>query len=646
MCGIAGVVNRHAGQAAAPELCRAMADAIAHRGPDGEGMWIGDGTALIHRRLSIIDLAGGAQPIANEDGTVQVVCNGEIYNYQQLAAELISRGHVFRTKSDTEVLVHLYEECGAELVHRLRGMFALAIWDARRGELLLARDRVGQKPLYYYHDDQQFLFASEPKAILAHAAIERKVDLEALEQYLTFGFVPSPRSIFRGMQKLPAGHTLRLHSDRRHLALQRYWALDVPTADAASKTESQWLEAFDNKLQETVAAHLVADVPVGAFLSGGLDSSTIVARVAEQRGQPPATFSIGFDETDFSELPYARQVSKQFGTRHSEQIIRPEAAHCLEELTAYFDEPFADTSAIAMLCLARLTSQHVKVALSGDGGDEALGGYMRYAHDLREHAVRRLLPDLLRHGLLRPLAAAWPQMDWLPRPLRLRSTLANLANDAAGAYANTLSQCRLGLRHQLLNGDVRRQLAGSRPERCITQSFGESGDPLRRMIACDVAVLLPDDFLTKVDRATMAYGLEARPPLVDHELLELAIRIPSSLKVQGSQTKYLLKRVMDERLPRDVVWRAKRGFELPIDGWLRGPLLPVVEDMLLSHGARISEWFDLAVVRRLVTAHRRGHGRHGAVLWSLLVLEQWARHYLAPAQKFDTRPTPAIAVAC
>jgi asparagine synthase (glutamine-hydrolysing) len=614
-----------------PAVLKAMGDSIAHRGPDGEGLWRDPGLGLVHRRLSIIDLAGGDQPIGNEDGSVQVVFNGEIYNYQELRAGLEGRGHRLRTRSDTEVLVHLYEDEGEDLVNRLRGMFTFALWDRRRRRLLLARDRLGIKPLYVYRDAEKLLFASELKGILAHPGVNPSVDPAALEDYLAFGMVPGPRSIFRGIEKLPPAHTMLVRDGAAAGAARRYWQLRFE-ADRGP-TEGEWQEAVRAKVEEAVRLHLIADVPVGAFLSGGVDSTVVVASSAGQTPEPLQTFSIGFAEESVSELPYARATAAHFRTRHAEQVVTPDAATLLGDLTHYYDEPFADTSAVPTFLLSKLTARSVKVALSGDGGDEGFGGYARYAHDLGEAAVRRRLPVWLRRGL-GAAAGVWPKADWLPRPLRAKTALTNLALDAGPAYANTLQLCRPPLRRRLLAPDVAATLNGHRPETAACAAFAAApaDDPLAGMIAADVATLLPDDYLVKVDRASMAHGLEVRPPLLDHELLELTARIPSALKVHDGQTKWVMKQAFRGRLPGDTLTRPKQGFEVPVDNWLRGPLREMFEDVALAPNARLHGLIDRPVAADLFRAHRRGTGRHGAVLWSVLVLACWADRYLPAAR--------------
>jgi asparagine synthase (glutamine-hydrolysing) len=643
MCGIAGVLYADLARPADPAVLRAMGASIAHRGPDAEGCWTEPGVALVHRRLSIIDLGGGDQPIGNEDGSVQVVFNGEIYNYRELRTALEARGHRFRTHTDTEVLVHLYEEEGDRLVERLRGMFAFALWDRARQQLLLARDRIGIKPLYLYRDAEKLVFGSELKAILAHGAVPREIDAESLEDYLAFGIVLGSRSIFRNIEKLPPAHLVTVQPGSLDRAPWRYWQLRI--APEHGPHANDWEEAIQAKLEETIRLHLIADVPVGAFLSGGLDSSMVVALAAGSTREALQTFSIGFEDESFSELPYARLVARRFETQHFEEMITPDAVSLLDELTEFYDEPFADSSAIPTYLVSRLASKQVKVVLSGDGGDEAFGGYARYAHDLKEAAVRGWLPAWFRRLALGPVARVWPKADWLPRRLRAKTLLTNLSLDADAAYANTLAVCRPPLRRRLLNAEVRAGLNGHDPGHAIRNHFtaAPAGDTLGGMITADVGTILPDDFLVKVDRASMAHGLEVRPPLLDHELLELAARIPSRWKVRQGQTKWIFKELCRSRLPAEVIDRPKHGFEMPIDGWLRGPLREVFESAVLSPHGQVAELVDQTTARSLYSAHVRGTGRHGAVLWSLLVLARWAERYLVTPGK-DHIPCRATAM--
>jgi asparagine synthase (glutamine-hydrolysing) len=628
MCGIAGVLYADRAQPVERTVLRAMGDSIAHRGPDAEGYWIEPGIGLVHRRLSIIDLSGGDQPIGNEDGSIQVILNGEIYNYQALRADLERKGHRFRTCSDTEVIVHLYEDEGENLVSRLRGMFAFALWDRQSKRLMLARDRVGIKPLYLYRDAKKLIFGSELKAILAHPGVERAIDVAGLEDYLAYGMIPGAGSIFRNVEKLPPAHILVTSASALDRSPRQYWQLRIEADERLAADE--WEEAIRAKVSEAVRLHLIADVPVGAFLSGGLDSSVVVASCAGLTKEPLQTFSIGFREESFSELPYARRVAEQFGTRHVEEVVTPDAASLLDDLTHYYDEPFADSSALPTFHVSRLARRSVKVALSGDGGDEAFGGYARYAHDLREDKVRRCLPYWLRRLALGPLARVWPKADWLPRPLRAKTALTNLSLDAGAAYANTLTLCRLPLRRRLLSADLASGINGHDPRRIIQRFHSTSppNDPLAGMLAADMGTTLPDDFLVKVDRASMANGLEVRPPLLDHELLELAARIPSRMKVFQGHTKWILKQTYSQQLPSSAVDRPKQGFEIPIDAWLRGPLRDQFEASVLQPGTRISGLVNQSVARKLYRAHLAQTGRHGNVLWTLLVLARWADRYL------------------
>lgn len=631
MCGIAGVLYADPARPVELSVLRAMADALAHRGPDADGYFSAPGAGLAHRRLSIIDLEGGDQPIGNEDGSLQIIFNGEIYNYHGLRDDLQKKGHKLRTQSDTEALVHLYEEDGPALVERLRGMFAFALWDGRRRQLLLARDRLGIKPLYVYRDSAKLLFGSEIKAILAHPDVVKQLDPAALEDYLAFGIVPGPRSIFRRVEKLPPAHVLTVRADDLGASPRRYWQLRFE--GDTTRSLDDWAEALRAKVDEAARLHLIADVPVGAFLSGGIDSSVTVALAARHADEPLQTFSMGFAEEAFSELPYARQVAERYGTRHTEEIVTPDAVSLLDELTRYFDEPFADTSAVPTYLVARLARRSVKVVLSGDGGDEAFGGYARYAHDLKEARLRRLLPSWLRRWLFGPLGRVWPKADWLPRPLRFKTALTNLALNSGAACANTLSVCRPPLRRRLLARDVATELNGHEPERAIltAHAAAPADDPLAGMIAADVGTLLPDDFLVKVDRASMAHGLEVRPPLLDHELFELAVRIPSAWKVRHGETKWLFKQVFRDVLPPALVNRPKQGFEVPVDAWLRGPLREVFEAAVFDPGSPLRALVDRDTVRDLYQAHVGGTGRHGNVLWGVLVLARWAGRYLRAA---------------
>lgn len=628
MCGIAGVLYRDETRWVDPMILKRMSDSIAHRGPDAEGFWSSPGIGLAHRRLSIIDIAGSQQPLSNEDGSVHVVFNGELYNYRALRPLLEQHGHTLQTDGDTETLVHLYEDRGDRLVDLLRGMFAFALWDSTSRRLLLARDRIGIKPLYVYRDAEKLLFGSELKAILAHPDVDRGLDVRALEEYLAYGMVGGTRSIFSRIEKLAPAHLLSVTPDTLGATPRRYWSLGAQTHVARSTAD--WLDAVRDKIDESVKLHLIADVPVGAFLSGGLDSSVMVARAVQHAGGAVQTFSIGFQEEAFSELPFARLIARRFGTEHHEAIVTPDAVQLIDRFVHHYDEPFADSSAVPTFLVSHLASQHVKVVLSGDGGDEAFGGYPRYAHDAWESAIRDRVPVWLRRGLLRRLAAMWPNTQWLPRPLRAKTLLTNLSLDADAAYANSLAICRLPLRRRLLQSDLVRDLNRHDPGRLIREAYaaGAPGDPVAAMIAADVRVRLPDDYLVKIDRASMAHGLEVRPPLLDHELLELAMTIPSELKVKGRLTKWILKEAYRDFLPPVVVERRKQGFEIPIDRWLSGPLRNMFESAVLASSAPVAGYLNQDVARRAYQQHLSGiSSRQGNMLWSLLVLARWVDRY-------------------
>jgi len=628
MCGIAGVLYAESNRLVPKALLGQMAASLAHRGPNASSVWSAAGIGLVHTRLSIIDLATGDQPIGNEDGSVQVVFNGEIYNYREIREQLKARGHRLRTTSDTEVLVHLYEDFGDAFVSQLRGMFAFAIWDARRKRLLLGRDRLDIKPLYVYRDAEKLLFGSELKAILADPSVPRQVDDLALNDYLAFGMTVGARSIFRRVAKVPAAHTVAAEFSNLNQPAQRYWQLAFKTNEKLSAAE--WQEIVRSKVADAVKSHLVADVPVGAFLSGGIDSSVVVACATKAAERPIQTFSIGFREQRFNELPFARMVADAYGTQHVEQIVTPDAVSLLNDLSYYYDEPFGDSSSIPTYLVSKLASRHVRVVLSGDGGDEAFGGYARYLHDVREAAIRRRVPRWMRQAVLAPAASAWPRSDWLPRALRAKSFLTNLSLEPAQAYANTLSLSRSDARRALMARHRRAAIHVDEGDHAIRSAYesADSDDALISMCAADLAVTLPDDYLVKVDRASMANGLEVRPPLLDHELLELTMTIPSRWKIRGGEGKWIMKQAFHADLPAGILKRPKAGFEIPVDDWLRGPLRPVFEEVVLNASAPVADLVDQSVARKLFEAHGRGWSRHGSVLWTLLALGAWANRHM------------------
>lgn len=620
MCGIAGIL-RLDGTDANPDTTRAMSDRLRRRGPDGEGIYIDNAVGLGHRRLSIIDLEGGRQPIANEDGTVWVTCNGEIYNFAELRHQLEQKGHRFRTRSDTEVIVHAYEEWGEESVKRLRGMFAFAVWDARRGRLFLARDRVGIKPLFYLQLPGVFAFASEIQALFALAEFEPTVDLQALDLYLHFQYIPAPFSIYREVRKLPPAHSLVVSAERGANEPTRYWNLNFKPNSKLS--EGEWVERLDAALSETVRSHLVSDVPFGAFLSGGVDSSMVVAYMSQALNQPVKTFSIRFDQANFDEGSYAQEVANRFHTEHHEKFVRPNALEILPALVRHYGEPFGDSSSIPTYYVAQAAAEHVKMVLSGDGGDEIFAGYSRYEHLVHTHRkptgiyreVRYALGGAARSlGMRPPLPAPWATWYQMVAGVDDESGERLWLPDYRHLRAKTTSW---------FQGQCNRLQA---PDLCSQFQY------------LDITTYLPDDILTKVDVASMYHGLEVRVPLLDHLFMELVAEIPSDLKLKrngetnGSRMvgKYLLKKTGERFYPAAFLNRPKRGFEVPIRDWFAGELRPELETRLLNPAGRLGDFFDLNYIRSLIEEHavRRCHTPR---LWSLLFLSEWFQHQLRPA---------------
>lgn len=616
MCGIAGFVGAELPGDEARALVRRMTAIIRHRGPDEDGHWEGDDAALGMRRLSIIDVAGGQQPMTNEDGSVVVVFNGEIYNYQEVRAELEARGHRFATNCDTETLVHAYEDDGPEFVRRLRGMFAIALWDRKRRRLVLARDRFGKKPLYYAHDGQRLVFGSEIKSLLQAPWVVRTPDPTALAEFFTFGYIPAPRSALRGVAKLPAAHTLVFEDGR--LDVRRYWQLDfTPTVRDDEETAARRIREL---LFEAVRLRLISEVPLGAFLSGGIDSSIVVAAMSQVGTERVKTFSVGFEEEDLSELDYARLIAQRYDTEHHEFIVRPDLVDVLPKLVWDFDEPFADISMVPTYYVSKLARQHVTVALSGDGGDELYGGYPRYTRGLEDLRLARQL------GPLRPLATAAAAL--LPEGAKGKNRLRSLGSDPAKHFVEMASAFPTPLRERLLAPALRDTGGDSRAAqlRCFAQTEGL--DFYTRMQQADVEVYLTDDIMTKVDRASMLCSLEARAPLLDHVLAEYVAALPHEIRNRNGQKKYILKKAMGDLLPEQTLTRSKIGFGLPVDQWMRGPLRDLSWDVLTSTRAAGRGFLDQRVVREVLDAHRAEGRKNGRRIWALLCFELWCRTYL------------------
>jgi asparagine synthase (glutamine-hydrolysing) len=627
MCGIAGVVHGDPRHPIDPDVLRRMTAVMAHRGPDADGFHLGPGIGLGHRRLSIIDVAGGDQPIYNEDRTAAVILNGEIYNFRELRADLEARGHRFATRSDTEAIVHAWEEYGEGCVGRLRGMFAFALWDDRSRRLLLARDRVGKKPLYYATSSESLSFASELKALLQDPRLKQVIRLEALDDYLSLGAVAAPATIFEGVHQLPPAHYLLW--ERGSIRTVEYW--DVPRPEVVHRSEAEALEAFDEVFTDAVRVRLVADVPLGAFLSGGVDSTAVVEAMARLSDRPVVTTSVGFADRAFNELEHARVVARTVGSEHHEVVVEPRAADVLPRLVWHLDEPFADSSALPTYYVAKAARERVTVALSGDGGDEVFAGYQRrYGLALGEARLRRWLPGPVRAGLIGPLGRIYPKADWLPRPLRARYLLQNLGASPERAYFGDVSIIRGEEKAALISADLRRRLGDYDPFDAFVRHFDRRRglDPLSRLLYVDLKSWLAHDILVKVDRMSMANGLEVRAPLLDHKVIEFAATVPPDLKYRGRESKYLLKRHLAGRVPRSVVHRPKHGFEIPLARWLRGELRDVAHDLLFAPRSLARGYFRPERVRVMWAEHQRGTRDQASGIWSLMMLELWHRTFV------------------
>lgn len=611
-----------------------MCALLEHRGPDASGIHRDGNVALGIQRLRVIDLDTGDQPIYNEDRSVVVVLNGEIYNYQELRAELRRRGHTLATGGDTEVIAHLYEDYGVDCVRKLHGMFAFALWDARRRQLLIARDRVGKKPLVYSLRDGVLSFASELGALLADDEIAREVDHEALDAYLTLGYVPAPLTAVRGVRKLPPAHTLVLRNGE--VELKRYWKLDYATK-ISDESVAELCERLRAALRVATKRRMVADVPLGAFLSGGIDSSAVVAAMAEQASEPVRTFSIGFDHQQFDELPHARQIAERFGTIHEEFRVSADAIEIVPTMIRHYGEPFADSSAIPSFYLAELTRRHVTVALNGDGGDESFGGYTRYVANAlagRLEVLPRGLRRTVAHGGARLLSGG----RIASAKNKARRFARTLALDAPARYASYVSWFDPGQRRGLYD-DAFAAEAGLAGERVIAASWeGASGEAVvDKLLEVDVNTYLVGDLIPKIDIATMAHGLEARSPFLDHELMQLAASIPAHLKVRRSQKKWILREALRGWLPDDTLDRPKQGFSVPLSTWLRTDLRPWAREILLDRESLGRGYFDAAAVAGLLDRHQAGADDDAKRIWALVTLELWHREFIDPPRTHELR---------
>jgi asparagine synthase (glutamine-hydrolysing) len=626
MCGITGIFDTRGKRAIAVDILQRMNESQHHRGPDEGSVHVEPGLGLGHRRLSIIDVSTGQQPIFNEDGSVVVIYNGEIYNYQELIPELTALGHQFRTKSDTEVIVHAWESWGEDCVKRFRGMFAFALWDRNRETLFLARDRLAVKPLYYAMlDDGTLLFGSELKSLLAHGGLKRDIDPLAVEEYFSLGYVAEPRCIFRQARKLAPAHTLSVRRGHALPAPREYW--DVRFTLNSPITVEDACEELRARLRESVRLRLISEVPLGAFLSGGVDSSTVVAKMAELSHEPVNTCSIAFDDPAFNEAEFAQSVADLYRTRHFVETVRSDDFDLIDTLAGLYDEPFADSSAMPTYRVCQLARKHVTVALSGDGGDESFGGYRRYQLHLMEERMRAALPPGLRRPLFGALGRIYPKADWAPRVFRAKTTFEGMARTSIEGYFHSMSVLRAPLRAALFTPRLKAELGGYGAQDVFERhaANADTDDPLALIQYIDLKTYLVGDINTKVDRASMAHSLEVREPLMDHLLVEWLATLPSSLKLRGREGKFFLKKAMEPSLPRDVLYRPKMGFAVPLSRWFRGPLRQRVRDAVLGHRLASTGWFDRGTLEHLVESHESGARDQSAPLWSLLMFEAFLR---------------------
>ncbi|MGO8754198.1 MAG: XrtA/PEP-CTERM system amidotransferase [Gallionellaceae bacterium] len=629
MCGIVGIFDCNGQREVDQTLLARMNQTQFHRGPDEGGLHTEPGVGLGHRRLSIIDLSSGHQPLFNEDGSVVVIFNGEIYNFVDLIPELQALGHIFRTRCDTEVIVHAWEQWGEACVDRFRGMFAFALWDRNKETLFLARDRMGVKPLYYgFAQDGTLIFGSELKALTAYPACGRKIDPCAIEEYFAYGYVAEPRTIYQNSYKLPPGHTLTIKRGQPLPQPREYW--DVPFQPIATLSEDEAQEELLHLLRESIKIRLVSEVPLGAFLSGGVDSSAVVATMAGLSDDPVNTCSISFGDSAFNESEYAAQVATRYKTKHHVERVDPNDFDLIDRLAAIYDEPYADSSAIPTYRVCELARKTVTVALSGDGGDENFAGYRRYRWHLNEERMRGLLPTSLRRPLFGMLGRVYPKADWAPKIFRAKATLEGMARDSVEGYFHSISLLSDAMRDRLFSPGFKRELQGYRAVEVMQRHDAHSPtrEPLARVQYLDIKTYLVGDILTKVDRASMAHALEVREPLLDHKLVEWASCIQPSLKLKGREGKYIFKKAMEPHLPDDILYRKKMGFAVPLASWFRGPLKEKVRSAVLGPVLAKTGYFDAEYLHELVDQHQSGLRDYSTALWTLLMFESFLRQVM------------------
>ncbi len=644
MCGIVGLFDTRGRRAIDRQVLLRMNQVQIHRGPDEGELHIEPGLGFGHRRLSIMDVSSGQQPLFNEDGSVVVVFNGEIYNFQELAKELADLGHVFRTHCDTEVIVHGWEEWGERCVDRFRGMFAFAVWDRNQRTLFLARDRLGIKPFYYgLLEDGTLIFGSELKALLAHPDFNRGMEPSAIEDYFAYGYVPEPKTIFSHALKLSPGHTLTLCTGQPMPHPRRYWNVSFAPHGRIPVEDAQ--EELIARLRESVRIHLMTEVPLGAFLSGGVDSSAVVAMMAGLMDDPVNTCSISFGDPAFNESHYAQQVADRYHTGHHVEQVDQNDFDLIDKLAALYDEPFADSSAMPTYRVCELARKRVTVALSGDGGDENFAGYRRYRWHLYEERMRSALPLGFRKPLFGLLGKLYPKADWAPKYLRAKSTFEALARDSIEGYFHGVSIMKDGMRHRLFSDSFHRALQGYGAIEVLRTHGKEcpAEDPVSRVQYLDMKTYLVGDILTKVDRASMAHALEVRVPLLDHELVEWVAALPVSLKLHGQEGKYIFKKALEPHLSDDILYRRKMGFSVPLANWFRGPLRRRLSDALLGPVLADTGFFNMTFVKEMIDQHQTGRRDYSAPLWSLLMFESFLRNVLYAEQAHVQDADPRVA---
>jgi len=642
MCGIAGWFDFDGRRTPLPETLSAMNAAIAHRGPDGEGLYLDPGIGLAHRRLAVIDLETGAQPMHDRADRAVIVFNGEIYNFQEVRAELEALGHQFRTKSDTEVILEAWKAWGKDCVRRLEGMFAFAIWDSGARSLFLARDRLGEKPLYYATlPDRTMIFASEIGALLTHPLTSRQIDPAAIEEFFALGYIGEPRTIYSNIRKMPPASAMLLQPGRAP-QIWAYW--DVALSDTGFRDLAEASSELANRLEAAVRKQMVSDVPLGSFLSGGIDSGVTTAMLARHKPDSLQCFTIGFSDPRFDESLYAAQVAQRHGARHHVQTISGDEGELVGELAGIFGEPFGDSSAIPTLQLVRLARRHVTVALSGDGGDELFAGYRRYPFHLKEEKWRGRIPRALRSPLFGSLAAIYPQLDWLPRPLRARQTFLELSQDAVGGYFANLAVTDNGTRQRLYSSRMKRELQGYGAVELIARHFNAApfDDPLAKAQYVDLKTWLPDDILTKVDRTAMSCSLELRVPMLDPGLVQFAVNLPQHFKLRGGEGKLALKQVAKQLLPPSLLARRKQGFSVPLASWFRGKIGNDFEQDLHSSAGGLGEFLDTREIGRLLAQHRSGARDNSRTLWSCWMFDRFLHdvHHGRPTMSRRSSPIP------